>query len=191
MSRKYLSCAILVACVGILLTGCMPKMTIEEMKAKMPERPAELDKLNAFIGKWQYEGKAHMPMLKDQESLMITGEGEYVWEGDKWYMVGRGDMEMEHFDRSQGLEAWTYDVRDKKYRAIWVESMGMSGIGEVRYDEKANTWHMKATSYGPSGKSTAKGWLKFTDPDTMEWWFAEHQGLMKTAEMSGTAKRVK
>ena len=50
---------------------------------------------------------------------------------------------------------------------------------------------MKATSYGARGKSSLKGWLKFTDPDTMEWWFAEYQGLMKTMEMSGTGHRVR
>jgi len=38
---------------------------------------------------------------------------------------------------------------------------------------------------------TLKGWVKFTDADTMEWWMAEYMGLCKTMEMSGTGKRIK
>lgn len=37
MSVRRLVCAVAVAGSTVVLTGCMPKMTIEEMKAMMPE----------------------------------------------------------------------------------------------------------------------------------------------------------
>ena len=56
MNRKALFCAIVLSVVGTMNLGCMPKMTIAEMKAQMPKRPAELDRLNRFVGKWTGEG---------------------------------------------------------------------------------------------------------------------------------------
>jgi hypothetical protein len=191
MTRKALMCSVLVGLACVALTGCMPKMTIQEMKDQMPKRPAELDQLDAFVGKWQFEGDAHMDMIKDRESLKSSGTGEYKWSDDRWFLVGTGVMSMEEFDDMYSIETWTYDPKAKKYRSTWVGSMGMVGIGDGKYDEDTNTWHMKGTGYGPGGKTTSKGWMKFTDPDTMEWWWAEYYGLMKTMEMTGTGKRIK
>jgi len=191
MYRRKRACTILAVCAGTLVAGCMPQMTLEEMQAQRPRRPAELDRLDAFVGKWQYEGQARMPMIKDRESLRTAGTGEYRWDGDRWFVVGRGVMSMEGFDDMQSLETWTYDAKAGKFRSTWTGSQGMIGIGEGRYDAKTDTWHIKATSYSPWGRSTMKGWMKFSGADTMEWWWAEYQGLMKTMEMSGTGKRVK
>jgi hypothetical protein len=167
----------------------MPRMTIEEMKAQMPKRPAELDRLNAFVGKWQSEGEATFAML--DEPLKITGTSECKWEGDKWYLVGRGVMTMADFPETEGMETWMYDVHAKKYRSTYVDSMGMMGMSETTYNEKTDIWTMTATSYGPWGKSVMKGTLHFTNPDTMEWSMTEHMGFTKIMEMKGTGTRVK
>jgi hypothetical protein len=105
-------------------------------------------------------------------------------------MVGSGVMSMEEFDDMQSLETWTYDTSAKKFRSTWTGSMGMIGVGEGKYDDETKTWHMKATSYGPMGKSTAKGWMKITGPDTMDWWWAEYSWFTKVMEMTGTGKRI-
>jgi hypothetical protein len=187
--RKTICTTILAACAAVILTGCMPKMTIEEMKAKMPERPDELDRLDAFVGKWQSEGEVKFAML--DEPIKISGTSEAQWDNSRWFVVSRETSEMEHFGESNGLGAWTYDIHDKEYRSTWVDSMGMVALGHSEYDEKTNTWDMEAKSHGPWGKSTLKGWVKFTDADTMEWWMVEYYGLMKVMEMSGTDKRVR
>ena len=190
MPRKALICSGLTLFACALLTGgCMPKMTIQEMKDQMPKRPVELDRLDAFVGKWQYEGEAKFAML--DEPIKSSGTAEYKWDGDRWYLVGHNVFDMEHFGKSTGLETWTYDTHDKKYRSTWVDSMGMLGIAETKYDEKTGTWHMKSRNYGAWGESTMKGWMKLPTPDTMEWSMSEHQGLMKVMEMTGTGKRVK
>ncbi len=179
----------IVAGACFALGGCMPKMTVEQMKEQMPKRPAELEKLNAFVGTWQSEGKAQFAML--EQPLVVTGRSTAQWAGDSWYLVSNVTFNMEHFGESQGMEIWMYDAHSKKYRSSWVDTMGMIGLGEATCDEKSQTWKMQATSYGPWGKSTMYGTVRFPDADTMEWEWAGYMGFMKTTQMSGSAKRVK
>lgn len=189
MSHRTLGATLALACLGLGLTGCMPHMTVAQMKEQMPKRPAELDRLNDFVGNWKADGEAKFAML--DEPLKVTGTSQIEWAGDRWYIVGRATMTMEHFGDTQALETWTYDMHDKKFRSTWVDSMGMTGTGESTRADKDGTWHMTATSYGPWGKSTMTGSMRFTDPNTMEWSWVECQGLMKIMEMKGTSKRVK
>jgi hypothetical protein len=189
MHRSNAVWAVLLGCVCVVLTGCMPKMTVADMKAQMPKRPAELDRLNAFVGKWQGDGE--MKFANMDEPLKFSGTSEMKWEGDKWYIVGHGVMKLVDFPETQGLETWTYDISAKKYRSFYVDSMGMSGMSEARFDEKTGTWHMISTSYSAWGKSEMKGTCRFPNPDTMEWNMTECMGLMKIMDMHGTSKRVK
>ena len=146
MSRRTAVCAVLAMFACVVLTGCMPKMTIEEMKAMMPERPAELDRLNMFVGKWQSEGQATMAML--DEPLETSGTSEAKWDDSRWFVVERGAFHMADFDEMTGLGAWTYDPKGKVYRSTWIDSMGTVGLGTAKYDEKSGVWKMKATSHG-------------------------------------------
>ena len=173
----------------MMLTGCMPKMTIEEMKNTMPQRPIELDKLNAFVGRWEFNGEANMATL--DEALPTTGTGESKWDDSGWFLVGDSVFKMQGFDDMRGHDTWTYDTKSKKHRSTWVDNMGSSGTGTATLNEKTNTWTMKATSHGPHGKMTIKGWVKNVDADTMEWCWTEYAmgGLIKTMEMCGTSKR--
>ena len=189
MIRKSTNYVVFAAMTSIFLAGCMPKMTIEEIKAMMPERPAELDKLNAFAGKWTFSGEAKMAVL--DEVLPTSGTMESKWEGDGWFLVGTGKFNMGDIGNMEGRETWTYDAHSKKYRSTWVDSMGSTGIGESWIDDKTNTWYMKATSYGFMGKSYMKGWVRIIDDNTQEWEWSEYAmgGLIKTMEMKGTSKR--
>ncbi len=183
--------AVLAALLGaaLVFSGCMPHMTIAEMKAHMPDRPAALDRLDPFVGKWQVEGEAHFAML--DRPLKISETGEYKWDSDKWFVLGHGVMKMEEMPDTEGQELWTYDVHAKKYRAVFMGSMGMTGVGEAWYDVKTDTWHMSGVSYEPWGKACVKGTIHFLDKDTFEWNMKEYMWLTKTVEMTGTAKRAK
>ena len=188
MSRMSRVCAVLAAVACIALTGCMKPTTIEKMKADMPERPSQLDRLDQFAGKWRIEGTTQFAML--DEPLKISGTSEYHWDGDRWYLIGDSVMNMEHFGDTKMLEAWTYDVHDTVYRSVGVDSMGATGSSVVKYNEKNDTWIMKGDGYGPFGKSKMMGEMRFPDPDTMEWTFTQKKGLTTVMEMTGTGKRV-
>jgi hypothetical protein len=187
MIQRSVRVLVLALGAAVLLTGCAPKMTMEDLKAKMPKRPAELDKLNAFVGTWDAEGECKMTGL--EETLKVTGTSEIKWADNNWYLVEHGTFKMGDLDEMQGAGAWTYDTHAKKYRNIWVDTTGSMGAGKARYDEKTDTWHFCGTSHGPWGKTWGKGHMKFVDEKTMEWSFTEYSGLCKTMEMTGTSRK--
>ena len=165
----------------------MPKMTLEEFTADKPVRPAELDRLDAFVGKWKLTGTANMEML--EEPLEMTGTIEYQWEGNKWYLVNHGTYSMTGIDDMSALETWSYDAHSEVFRYNWIDSMGSSGSGKVKYDERDDIWRLKLTSHSGWGKSTTKATVEFIDADTMKWTWVEHMGLTKTMDMTSTMRR--
>jgi hypothetical protein len=187
IQRRHFSIGALAA-VSMVLTGCMPSMTIEEMKTMMPKRPAELDKLNAFAGEWVGTGEAKMMGIDEPIKTRATTEGH--WEGNNWYLVVRGKYQMEGFDGMEAIETWSYDQHSKKYRNTWTDSMGSMGTG-VSWIDKKGVWQMRAKSHGAWGPTTMKGTLSMLDDNTMEWEWNEYAffGLIKTMEMKGTSKR--
>ena len=189
MTKRILSCALLVTCGSILLTGCMPKMTIDDLKQMRPQRPAELEQLNDFVGKWESTGEATMAGL--DEVLKSSGTSEAKWAGDGWYLIEQGTFHMDELGDMQGMAIYTYDAKAKKYRTTWVDSYGTLGVGTGRYDEKTKTWHMKSTNHTPFGKTKMTSEARWVDDDTMDWTMTEYMmgGLIKTMEMKGTAKR--
>ena len=73
---KRMSVCLLLAGVAVWgLPGCSPKMTIEEMKADMPKRPVELDKLAMFEGDWEYDGQANFAGL--EQALEMKGTDQH------------------------------------------------------------------------------------------------------------------
>ncbi len=188
MSRRNLMQTVGAVAACMVLSGCMPKMTIEEMKAHMPKRPVELDRLNAMVGTWEHEGVAKFACL--DQALKTSGRSEMKWEGNRWYLVGNSDMKMESFDDTKACEIWTYDIKTRKYRSSWVDNMGMMATGEASYDPITGTWHWKAANHTPWGRSSMKGKMRFLDDNTTEWSFTETMGLQKVLEMSGKSKRV-
>ena len=188
MFRKTLTTAISTMALGVMLTGCMPKMTLEEMKEMMPQRPVELDKLKQFEGTWESTNVMTFSML--DEPLTGTGTSTMTWENDGWNLLERGTYTSE-MGTMHGMGVWSWDAKAKKYRITWFDSMGSIGGGTSKFNEKTNTWHMKAKSSSSFGDSVGEGTMKFTDPDTMEWTWAEWDSLklMKIMDMKGTAKR--
>lgn len=189
MNARRTGLAVVALGFAALVTGCMPKMTIEDLKAMKPQRPAELDKLNVFTGKWQATGEAKLSGL--DQVLKSSGTSQGQWEGDGWYLVNHNTVHMDELGDMSAIETWTYDVHSDKYRSTWVDSMGSVGTGVAWLDDDTNTWHVKATSHGPMGKSTMKGKARVVDDNTIEWEWAEYTffGLFKTMEMKGTSRK--
>ena len=190
MVRQHASMQWLVACSTLFaLSGCMPKMTVDQLRQMRPARPPQLDRLDAFVGKWSFEGQAKMAML--DTPIEVTGSNEAQWDGDRWYVVSRGLFHMGELGDMQGIETWTYDAHAKTYRSTWVDNMGSVGSGKMHYDADEKEWEVLASSHGPHGKTWMKGELRFIDDDTLEWSMTEYSGLTKTMEMTGTSRRQK
>ena len=174
---------------GGLFAGCMPKMTIEDVKSMRPQRPAELGKLNAFVGQWEWEGNATFAGL--DRTLCFTGKNEATLGCDGWCLVSREVGHMEELGETHGLATWAYDERCGRFRTTWADSMGSIGTGTAWYDETTDTWQFRTKSSSPFGKASGTGRVKFTDPNTMDWHWTEYAtgGLIKTVDLSGISRR--
>jgi hypothetical protein len=113
------------------------------------------------------------------------------WGPEGWYLVGTGMYNMEEFDPMHGHEVWTYDVKSKKFRSSWTDTMGSMGYGTSKYDPETRTWKMKAKSHGAMGKSTMSGTITIIDDNTMEWEMKEKVmgGLVTVMEWKGVSRR--
>lgn len=190
MTRKSFLLAIVGAGYCISLTGCMPKMSAEDLKNMRPQRPAALDQLNKMIGSW--ETTAEIKVAGMDETMKGSGTSTSSWEGDGWIMVERGQFDMGDMGKMHGMATWTWDDRAKVYRTFWADNMGETDVGTARFNEKTSTWHMKSSGSGPMGKSRASGTARLVNDKTMEWTWVERVGpfgMFKAMEMKGTSRK--
>lgn len=191
MTRRNVACVILTLCASVPLTGCMPKMTIEQMKADMPERPGELDRLDFLVGEWEYTGEADFGFL--DQALEVTSTIACEWANDDWYLVCHEDAEMEELGKIKVTWVWSYDGRAKKYRTWWFIGIGETVTGTATFDGPAQVWTEKGKSRSELGNSTYRGTMRIMDDDTVECDYTQRTflGLVKLADYKGTMRRKK
>lgn len=175
--------------ISLFLVGCQqqPSQPVDMSEAmKPPPRPAELDRLNSFVGSW--EGTMEM---KDQSGNVTKGtvKSTSTWEADKRAVLERIEGSMNN-ERMSGVGLWTYDAKTKQYKAFWTDSHGNESHSTSTYDEATKTWHLKSSGRNPQKgmKMTEEATLRFTDANTAEW-----QSTMRVGEavmeMKGVNKR--
>ncbi|MCH7839975.1 MAG: DUF1579 family protein [Planctomycetes bacterium] len=192
MYRRMMTGTILATLAMAGLSGCMPKMTMEEMAQMRPERPVELDKLNAWVGTWKASGT--VKMMGIDEEITLSGTSQNAWGVDRWCLLEHGEYEMGAMGKMNGLGVWTWDTKAKRFRSNWFDSMGGTGSGTAKYDEMTRTWTMNMRGKGPGGATRGKGYVRFVDDDTMEWAWQEWPawdllGLFKFMDMKATSTR--
>lgn len=173
--------------------GCMPKMTLDQMKEMKVERPAELDALQAFVGEWRSTGTCKMLMVEGEPELTTTGTSKAEWAADGWYVVEKYSHEMQDLGPMHGVGVWTYDASDKEYEVWWFESDGSTGDGEMTHDAATKTWKMKGEFEMGGHVMYGEGSVKIVDDSTMEWhWKAWADALhtMPAMEMKGTSTKT-
>jgi Protein of unknown function (DUF1579) len=176
-------------CLCVVATGCMPKMTIDEMKAMMPERPPALDKLKMFVGSWNHEGVANFAAM--DEPLKMKAHSTATLEGDGWYLVERATYSMDGFDDMMGLSVWTYDMAKERFRVTYFDTMGSQATGTATYDDDEKVWRMRVQNASPFGTSTAHATVTFEGTDKQKWTWTESAmfGLFKIMDMEATLTR--
>lgn len=189
MNHRKCWCVVALGVMALVWGGCMPKMTIEQMKEARPQRPAELDKLNMFVGEWESTSEMNFKML--EEPMRGSGKSSISWGCDGWCLVEHNEFEMGELGKMFGVGVWTWDAKSKKYRVSWFDSYGSTGHGKATYSEADQAWTMKTRSRNPWGTSVGRGTVTFSDKDTMEWTWKEWDSLklFQTMEMTGTNKR--
>ena len=191
MNRSAVRTSVGIVLCG-LLAGCMPKMTVEDMKKMRQQKPAELEKLNRLVGTWEAGSEAKFAGL--DEPMKSTGTSKFEWVLDGWYLMETADAQMGDVGKMSARSLWTWDVKAKKFRIWWFDDWGTTGRGTVTYNEKCDCFCINASGSAPWGTSRGKGCMKFTDDKTMDWCWREWPGwdalgLFKVADMHGTSKK--
>ena len=176
----------LLFCGFTFLNGCGPSGHDAEMAMKQPERPAELDRLEPWIGRWT--GTGEMKMIGGKV-VRTTGNQEYTWDLDRRVMLAKETWNMEGLGPMRGVGIYGYDPVSKKIRSSSYDDWGNVSTALFRYDEKNNMWHMKYNGRGAYGSSSGKGTITMPDRDTINYTFEEYFGLIKVMEATGTSKR--
>jgi hypothetical protein len=183
----FLTC---IATLAAGLCGCASQKAVDHVPDRSSQRPPQLDRLDAFVGRWKIIGEATMAGL--DRPVSFAGDSDVRWDGGRRYLVARGVTRMEGRDETHGLAGWTYDARSGKYRSVQVSSDGGVATGTSWHDDRTGTWHARLTSRGPSGKMTWKGQIRFIDENTKEerWTGYGFGGLIKTVVISKTEERL-
>jgi hypothetical protein len=173
------------------LVGCQqPKTDLSEMM-KPPERPAELDRLEMFVGTWK--GVAEMSVPGSDEVMTSKGVETMGWDADKWLLVSHFEYGAEGESPTRGVAIWTWDPRAGKYRVWTFDNHGYCEEGSATYDEDTGIWRFKTKSRSQvTGREfSGEGKLKMADDSTMDWDWTVWDGwkLRKLFEMKGTTRR--
>lgn len=173
----------------IPMCGCMPKMSVQDVKAMQPARPADLDRLDALLGEWETTGEVQMAVL--DKPLHTTGANSARWTLDKRFLVEQARLNMGELGELTGTSVWSWDPQIKKYRMWWFDSFGETSAATVTYDEKTRTWTMKGSGQKYGHKTLGRGTLRHIDDNTVEWTWKEYDalGLFQLADMKGTSRK--
>ena len=177
---------------GLLLLGmgCIPKMSVEQISQYQPERPAELDRLDMFLGEWETTGTIDLAMLDGPSAT--SGRNRAEWTLDGYILEDKADLDMGPFGRMKGTTLWTYDPAIDRYRMWWFDTMGETSAVVATFDEARQTWRMKAAGQKYGRRTSGRGTIRRIDDNTLEWTWdeASASGLIRFAKMRGISRRV-
>ncbi len=178
-----------------LLSGCQPpKMTMAELFAT-PEVPAEMARLERFVGTWSGTAEMVSPTAAEMNEMIVDGTvpesfngGEqYKWVLDGQFLMGEGWHEMPNGERANYIMFWKWDDKAKKYRTWYFGSMGDWGKGSAKF-KGDDTMRMKAEGHGPQGHTHGKGTMTFVSDDQVDWKWQEGN-LFFQMKMKGTSTK--
>ena len=153
--RRNGSYVMLAIFATVLVAGCMPKMTVTQIKAIQPARPWQLDRLEMLLGRWTTTGEVTMSVL--DSVLKTRGTNEASWSMDRRMLIDHAELEMGELGRLTGMSVWTWDPTRKKYRMWWFDSFGETSEANVTYNEATETWHMSGTGQEWGNNTRGKG----------------------------------
>ena len=189
MKRKIHLHVFFVTGIAMLSTACLPRMTIDEIRAMQPPRPVELDRLEILLGDWVNEGEVSVAVLA--EPMRSGGTNHAEWSLDRRTVVGHADLDMGPLGKMTGMSIWSWDPLIKKYRMKWFDSIGETLEAVITYNEATQIWHMKGKGQKFGIKTSGRGTMRRIDDDTLEWTWKEYDafGIIQLAHMKGISRR--
>ena len=181
---------VVVPLAAMLVSGCTDQK-VDFSTIQRPERVAELDAYNVFVGKWNWEAEL---VNADEPDKMWSGTAEWRWElGNQWlHGVLTAKSARTNFNAAG---VWGWNPNSKKYVWWMFNNWGFAQEGTASYCQKCRRWQMNYTSVGLDGTPSFGYYtMKVVDDDTLEWTnleWADAMHMVKKMEMKGTYKRQK
>lgn len=177
-------CALAVGLVAAIAAGCSQSKLDPANMADMkpPPRPAELDRLDAWVGTWEGEGEMTMPGA--EAGMKLTWTVTRSWEVDRRFLVERMTLKMSDDNETSFMGVWTWDAGAGEYRFWGFSGLGTTETGAATYDEDTQTWHIRSTGTNPmTGKpSYSAGTMKEVDNSTTTGTWNEWDNVLKWGE---------
>jgi hypothetical protein len=166
-------------------------MTLEEIQAMRPPRPAELDLLEPLVGEWEVNGVARIAGL--EEVIQLAGTSSAKWDADRTHMIDTSYTSMPGMGGLTGTMLWVWDHRGGHFRILRVDGYPVSAVGKARFAEEDMTWHLAMNVRLPELNAYARGTIKIVDDNTLHWTWREWDSLMlvELADMKGTSNRAR
>jgi len=187
MNRYRFAAVFSIGCL-IAFTGCTAR-NVDFSKIQRPQRSAELDAYDVFVGDWNWTAK--VLNAKEGDSNW-TGAAHWDWTLDKRALEGTLSAKSASAQfEARGLWSW----HPKRHRYIWTmfNDWGYPQHGYARYEEAKRRWVMNYKSVGLDGtRSTGRYIMTAVDNNTLEWSLDEWAGplhLIKKLRMEGTYTR--
>ena len=186
-----ISRSVLVAAMAVAVqfaAGCAAsKVSFDDIQR--PDRAAELDAYDVFVGEWDWEAETVYP---EGLAETWTGTAKWDWALDKRCLKGRMSAKSEHAEfESEGV--WSCHPKNGKYVWWMFNNWGYPQEGKAKYCDESKMWWMEYESVGLDGsKSHGLYTMKVVDDDTLEWTMEEWAlplHMAKKIEMEGTYRR--
>lgn len=185
--------ALAAATAGLLLTAVGGPAQPPQVEVTVV-RPAELDLLQPFVGRWQQTGTIRIPGR--EETVEFRAGTAAGWECDRWFLLERGTFQIGSTQFGQGLAVWTWDPQSRMFRTWQFESPGKVSVGTARYVPEQRRWTLRTSGWSlVTGQSTVgEGTIEMRNDDETHWTWVEWgdaQKQRKLFEMTGTSRRQK
>jgi hypothetical protein len=188
MKHRAMICYCALMTAVVFAAGCSAP-TIDFADIQRPDRPAELDHFNVFVGSWVWEAEL---MNAEGEARNWSGTAEWGWILDDRCLHGllSAKSTEAQYD-SAGV--WTFHPKKKRYEWTMYNNWGYPQHGKAKYDTDTKTWMMTYSSTGLDGrKSYGRHKLQIVSDDEVKWCneeWADPLHMFKKFDMQGVFKR--
>ncbi len=182
--------------VTVALAGCAgssstpAEMDSGEMDMSKPGMPAELSKLERWVGTWHGTAQIVSP-IPDGQTVPTTfkGDSSFTWTFGGMFLKGEGWHESPDGSRSEFVQYMGWDPKEQKYFSWFMNDRGGRSESWMTFSEDGNTMETTGTGQDSHGNpSSFSSRSTFTDSNTMEWVYTE-KSAKKEMTMKGTSHR--
>lgn len=178
------------------LPGCgEPAACDMQAQQGMPERPAELDRLSAWVGHWTGTGDMVIYTPEGEQKMTTTGTEHVTWACDRRFLQSTFSYGMGEMGEMTGVSMMTWCPDEKEYVSWYFDSFGGVGEAEMTYDAARGLWVMESEGKNPmTGRAVqGSGTVKMAkDNMSNEWNYVEKDvGTgKKIMEITGKSRKL-